>query len=159
MRRLLIVFGLLLLACGSISANDISAQIRDSFVIADTLAATTRHDTSFTGSMKIHGFRYILAAPQVVSVDTNFANDTIFASLQYSWDNITWFADIKVDTVAPGATGSWGTTTVITDVDATVFGNYVRGLFVKRHSLASDDNTFLARVYVTELSLWVSPKH
>ena len=142
-----------------VGANDLSTEIRDSFVIADTLAATTRHDTAYTGSMRIHGYRYIIAAPQVVAVDTQFANDTVFASLQYSWDNKTWFADIKVDTVAPGASPSWGTTTVIVDADATVFGNYVRGLFVKRHSLASDDNTFLARTYVTKLKLWVAIKN
>ena len=139
-----------------VGANDLNLTFRDSLGGDDT-TAIYRYDTAWTPSMRVHGFRYIIAVPQLVSYDTNWVEDTIIVSFQYSWDNINWSIPIPVDTLWPSA-AAFGVTSVITDADATVFGNYIRGMFVFRDSIEAEVD-IQGNVYVSKYRLWVAPKN
>lgn len=166
------VLRLLLLSCMvtcmvpcMVGANDLSATIRDSIGGADT-TAIYRYDTAYTESMRVHGYRYIVAVPQTIRYDSNFIEDTLIVLLQHSWDNQTWLPLIAVDTMSPTDTlgfgkipASWGVTATVLDVDAApIVGNYIRGMFILYDSLETANKALADNVYVTELKLWVGTR-
>ena len=152
MKRFLFLFLLLLPVV--VSANDVSVKYVDTVVAADTAAQAINADTSFTGTIPLHGvsrcqFYYSIAPYNGLF---NLTADTFYVYLQHSFDQIAW-RNVLLGK-ATDTTHAWST--VNYSAADSVIGNWGRFMIIHRDSTEAYAPDSLGNVRGVEYKLWIS---
>lgn len=150
---------------GSVSANDVSVEYKDSLTTGETNA--TRADVFYTSVIDTREFKRIWLTLQIqgirkddngensVATDTVFANDSFFVFYQYSSDKINWFTSTN-DTLQKIKKGANDTIlNIATDLsrDSLHLGNYARIKFLHRNKLITETG-LPGNSYTKRLTVW-----
>lgn len=144
----------LLLLCGSASANDLTAVYVDNISVADTVAASERHDTAYSGVMDITGMtnlRFFVNLSAGIN-DTNWTNDSFFLKFQHSFDMSNWHV-CEVDTLLDVGSG-WSPLNL--SAADSVYGNWGRLMLIHKDILEADAPDLLNNNYYKTAKLWIS---
>lgn len=121
-----------------VSANDFTASFTETWVAADTAADAARHDTVYTPIFDIRDYSTL----QFYWTSGKYGNKTIPVSnfdttrvvFQASPDKNYW-TSWQLDAGVVAVDSGWSTVVLTTD---SVIGNYGRGMFIRRDSVAAD---------------------
>ncbi len=158
MKKLILIFGLLLLCNVSIQAEQLTAFYSDA-ILADTNG--TRIDTIYTSGFDASEYTRLWFDLEIEGFlnDTVFAADSFFVAFQSSGDNINWTSHVLGDTalykILKGANDTTVTTTVGIDRDSSYCGSFGRIRILHRNAL-SNQQALTANVYQKKFTVWIS---
>ena len=104
MKKLIFILGVLVLIQPT-QAKDIRDIVyKDSITAADTNGSGTQtFDTTFRNWVKVDGATqintFVRLIPNGDVIDTNFADDTFFVNVQFSFDKVIIVSTVKLDTL------------------------------------------------------------
>lgn len=134
-------------AC-STSAVEMEALIKDSVIPHDTIADSLNYDSAYTEVVQINGhclLQFIIEMEQLGGgagygpVGGLKTDDSIYAYIEHSPNGIDRWTTVKIDSVIEMNADTMKASTVMFDLDSlTVYGEYLRGLFIYHDQIEAD---------------------
>ena len=154
MKKLIFILGVLVLIQIT-QAKDIKEIVyRDSVTAADTNGnGTQTFDTTFGNWAKVDGATRIMAFVRLVPnrdvIDTNFADDTFFVNVQFSFDKIIIVKTVRLDTLLDDGNVQTGAVDLIAD---SIVADFMRPMLI--HNTQKRKVANFTKVYGKKLKFY-----
>ncbi len=153
MKKLILVLAILFVTTAQ--SKDIADVVyKDSIDVADTSGAgTVTFDTTFGDWVKVDGATHINAFVRLVPngdvIDTNFADDTFFVNVQFSFDKIIIAKTVRLDTLLDDTDAQTGVGDLTLD---SLVADFMRPMLI--HNTQKRPVASVANVYGKKLKFY-----